>query len=414
MKGMEAAIRGALERAGTHGAGQRAQIYRSARTALQRSLEKQGITDTAVIARQLDKLDDLIDEIEAGKAAEEGAAAHSELEQAKTVPPVAAPSPLPRDAASPQAGRPAARIPDPGPGAGSGNGPRTEPVFGQASQPAGGEPSVWDAPEAVRAPDRSDRSESTAAAPRTAAGVAPAREPKPERPALWKRLKAREPRPAPPKQKKRRPVFATLFSFAVLFSFFGIGLWFLIETGALKSPAERDTSVPNPPARVDEEDFAGTFNPGQGFSGEWTTIFVPGRESGLQLGPGVTAETVNAGPGPALRIESGDGGPAGEASIMLPPEALQSVAGGASVMALTMRAASSGTTQVYVECDFGTLGGCGRKRFDVTYEASDFLITLDFSQGLAPAQPGRLIINSDISGKGMAIELLAVRVRRAG
>ena len=48
---MEAAIRGALERAGSPDTTMRARIYQSARQALARSLERQGLTDPV-----LDKL----------------------------------------------------------------------------------------------------------------------------------------------------------------------------------------------------------------------------------------------------------------------------------------------------------------------------------------------------------------------
>ena len=378
MKGMETAIRGALERAGTPDISQREQIYASARHALQRSLEKQGVSNQALISAQLGKLDQLIAAIEADQAT--GSAAIPPEHNA-AIPPVA---PARRETAAPlRRGAPA----------NANTGARVEPSFGRAPKTRDFEAPPGDVSpvngEAVR-PDPSE----------------PAKAP------FWKRnKKVRVPEPKAP--KKRRPVFATLFSFAVILSFFGIGFWFLLETGALKSLQERDTSVPNPPASVNEDDFTGTFNPNQGFSGEWTTIYTAASGGGLQLGPGVSAETVDGALGRALRIQSSDGGPAGEASVMLSPEALALMAGRKSILALSLRSAGPEATQIYVECDFATLGACGRKRFDVTYEVSDFLMTLDFERALAPATPGRLIINSDISGKGTAIDLLAVRIRPA-
>ncbi|MCY0149718.1 hypothetical protein OEG84_18885 [Hoeflea sp. G2-23] len=65
MKGMEAAIRSALERAGIPGAQARERIYESARGALERSLERQGIDQPERAVEHRQRLDALIAEIEA-------------------------------------------------------------------------------------------------------------------------------------------------------------------------------------------------------------------------------------------------------------------------------------------------------------------------------------------------------------
>ncbi|KGF70507.1 hypothetical protein LL06_04480, partial [Hoeflea sp. BAL378] len=65
MTGMEAAIRGALEKAGIPGAQARRRIYDSARGALDRSLERQGIADAQQIAEHRRRLEVLIAGIEA-------------------------------------------------------------------------------------------------------------------------------------------------------------------------------------------------------------------------------------------------------------------------------------------------------------------------------------------------------------
>ena len=65
MTGMEAAIRGALDKAGIPGAQARRRIYDSARSALDRSLERQGITDPERIDDHRHRLEVLIASIEA-------------------------------------------------------------------------------------------------------------------------------------------------------------------------------------------------------------------------------------------------------------------------------------------------------------------------------------------------------------
>lgn len=92
---------------------------------------------------------------------------------------------------------------------------------------------------------------------------------------------------------------------------------------------------------------------------------------------------------------------------------MQALAGRQSMLALTVRSASSETTQIYVRCEFSVLGDCGRRRFDVSYETTDLLFSLDYDRALAPNEAGNLVINSDISGAGHGIDLLAVRIRPA-
>ena len=68
------------------------------------------------------------------------------------------------------------------------------------------------------------------------------------------------------------------------------------------------------------------------------------------------------------------------------------------------------STQISVECDFGSLGSCERHRFGVTNEKSDILFQVHFDRSLAPNAPGHLLINSDVEGKGRSVNLYAVRI----
>jgi len=75
---LETAIRNALARSDRANAETRAKVYQSARTALNNGLLKQGIVDTAVISLQRERLETLINTIEAEEqeavlAAEEAA-----------------------------------------------------------------------------------------------------------------------------------------------------------------------------------------------------------------------------------------------------------------------------------------------------------------------------------------------------
>ena len=65
--------------------------------------------------------------------------------------------------------------------------------------------------------------------------------------------------------------------------------------------------------------------------------------------------------------------------------------------------------QVAVECDFSTMGGCGRHRFTVS-ERTDILFQVEFDRSLSPSEPGHLLLNSDIAGGGASVNLYAVRI----
>ena len=44
-------------------------------------------------------------------------------------------------------------------------------------------------------------------------------------------------------------------------------------------------------------------------------------------------------------------------------------------------------------------------------DTNDILFSVDYDRALAPNEGGSLVINSDISGAGKAIDLIAVRIR---
>lgn len=430
---MEAAIRGALDKAGIPGAQARRRIYDSARAALDRSLERQGITDPERVDDHRHKLEVLIADIEAEwtPPSTPEPAPVARPDTVAEVPPVAAPrDPEPAEPEAPAASRPvydvqAALGPEQdGP---SVNAPSRNEITGSNERPDRHAPTVAPVTHETRGPassgigadlDFAPDAGHHAAPAATAPGIAAERPPHVEAPAAGPARPAKPAKkvktPKPRKEKRRRGVFASIFSAAVMLSFLGIGVWWLIESGALKSAAERDTSVPNPPPSLSRDDFAGgpqQLNPGSGFSGEWANVFTPGRDGSPEVRGNASAEVIEEAEGNVLRIISGSGGTDGEVLVPLGPEVMQALAGRNSVLALTVRSASPEATQIYVKCEFSVLGECGRRRFDVTYDTTDILFSLDFDRALAPNEGGYLVINSDISGGGKGIDLLAVRIR---
>jgi hypothetical protein len=415
---MEAAIRGALERAGIPGAQERVRIYDSARLALDRSLERQGVHEVDRVAVHRARLEELIAGIEAEwrppaadapvppppappsavtapqestRSAEFAKIVHPDRVEAPTgrLNPTADPAPM---VASPLAD--AGRGPKPG---------RSEAHLDFAPE-AGGTAATSENRLDDVTPVRPDKA--------TVAPVAPPARPeravKPPKPA--KKVKVPKVKP----EKRKRPVFAGIFSAAVMLSFLGIGVWWLIESGALTTAEQRDTGVPNPPPSLTRDDFAGgpqQLNPGSGFSGDWANVYTPGRDGAPVTRANASAEVVEQDDGNVLRIISRSGDQSGEVLVPLGADVMQALAGRQSALAISVRSASSETTQIYVTCDFSVLGDCGRRRFDVTYDTSDILLSLDYDRALAPNEAGYLAINSDISGGGNGIDLLAIRIR---
>lgn len=76
-------------------------------------------------------------------------------------------------------------------------------------------------------------------------------------------------------------------------------------------------------------------------------------------------------------------------------------------------ASSEATTQISVSCDFGSLGDCGRRRYDVNDSVSDFLFDIDMPSGQKPTGSGIITIHSDLSGNGKPVDIYAIRVAAA-
>ncbi len=138
--------------------------------------------------------------------------------------------------------------------------------------------------------------------------------------------------------------------------------------------AQRDTSVPNPPAHVDPQDFKGnasdddtsddddnggpanpglaTIDPQNSFSEEWIEMFEPTDGAKVVSGTQAKAENVSENEGPAVRLTSQTSGPDGNASVEVPVNVLRQLAGKSSTVALTLQSTSDTPTQITVEMRF--------------------------------------------------------------
>ncbi len=404
MNGLETAIRNALERSDRTNAETRARIYQSARQALESGLRKQNINDAETVAHQRHRLEALIHAIEQEE--------RSRLVDAVSPPeppmrPAAAEAPAPAPVSAPPVASPMTAS------------PRAEPRFGEpAPQPRS--PAHTGEGLAV---SRDHRAEPSIDEP----------ERRPSIEEVDQAIEVRAEAPIRPR-KPRRGVYSRLFALSILFATLGMGAWWVYSTGLLLSESERDTSVPNPPPRAEEEDFTGaepaaqpagqptadepaettaeprTLDTQSGFSDSWLQVFEPKQISAIRARGNALVDVVSASDGTAVQVTSRSPDDDGSAEITVPTEVLQEMAGRTSTIALTLQSADDKPVQISVSCDFGRLGDCARHRFTVNAERSDVLFRVSFDRTMAPGTAGHLLLNADLGGTGRGVNLYSVRI----
>jgi hypothetical protein len=408
VSGLETAIRNALERSERANPEVRARVYQSARQALEAGLRKQDITDAETISAQRQRLEVTIRAIEGEERQRLHAAAAPVAAPQPPQParPESSPQPTPVAAPPPRVQSPQRIEPDLDPHMelrGETRNPQSDPsdfgdgdLGGLHTGPAdhlGAEPEfVAEAP-----------------VPRQARSM----DFKPERAVV---------------RRKPRKFFSRLLVFCIVVAFLGIGAWWVKTSGVLLTASQRDTSVRNPPAHVDPQDYNGdddnaddsadsgsnaglaTIDPQDRFSADWVQILGPTDASKAVGGAQAKIENANENEGPTVRLTSQSSGAAGDVAVPVPSAVLQKLVGGRATVAMTLQATSNTPTQITVECDFGGLGGCGRHRFDVTRQKSDALFQLQFSKPLPANATGNLVFNSDVDGKATGVNIYAIRV----
>lgn len=377
MSGLETAIRNALARSERANAEVRARIYQSARNALEAGLRKQEINDPETIATQRHRLEATIHQIEAEERAELHAVAAHEVRVEPVV--EARPEPVLRAERD----------------------VRPEPTIDAEPRAEERQPAGASDLGAMR-PERADGFAKSSKATTSAAGAAAASQAsdfRPERVAKARRRRGR--------------LFSFLLVVATLIAAFGALAWWVQTSGLLDDLQDGDGS--NPPATVSGEDFSGedpikkALDTQSRFSADWRAVFAPADTAKLSAGSAGRFEAVSTNEGPAVRITSTNPDRDGAVLVEVSPDVLREMGGKTSTVALTVQSVSGKPVQVSVECDFGTMGGCGRHRFTIS-ERTDILFQVEFEGSLSPSEPGHLLVNSDITGADASVNLYAVRI----
>ncbi|TCT41777.1 hypothetical protein [Martelella mediterranea] len=420
MSGLEEAIRKALDNAEREDANVRARIYQSARDALERGLSKQQVSDPKVAARQRRQLDDAITQIEreeaerarsvrgrnapplfddpfaVGRTPEAGEQISSDVPEEPFLqmdPPMhAEPSvEMPFENASDPTVFPDGPAFDDGRGRTDADFTRDdftpEPETGHLDAGALGGMGDISVDDDRRRPARRKRAPKKAAASKAKVGQKEHRSPKRDT-------------GKPPYRKKKRGIFATGFMLLVVIAFVAAGAWWIMQSGFTMNPQSRDTAVPNPPPRIEAEDFEGAST--------WTPVYLPGQASGVATGASASAEEVTVDGEPALRIVANAAGDSGSVRFRIPPAVTNMLEDGPVLVEATVVAPEGGDHQAAIACYDGTIQGCQRHRYSAPAHRDNLVIQLRPNGGALPSQ---LMISSDVNGTGIPLDIFAIRAR---
>lgn len=382
---IEKAIRSAFDKGTPEDRTFREQVYRQAFAALDRALQANpNLTVENAIARRK-QLQAQIVEIESEFIPAVHGAAPRSPEPEKEAPTVTPPRQAVPDPGPTVPRRYAASLAALRPGAGSA--PRVEPDF---SLDAPAVPALDDVVPASPAPERKLSRREAACAERAAGGY-------------------------DPRLRQRRGSFRGAVVICLLLAAIGGAGWWAVGKGLLQLPAGQNTGEVRPAEQGEAEDFApedaGTPPPlGPAESGPertWITIFEPSDPTRVSAPADATAEVMQDESGSFLRMRSGASGSA--AGFDVGQGVLERLAGKKAVFDIIARAEGGGQTEMAVDCNFGELGDCGRKRYAVGYERAEYLFKVQFPD-TSPGAGGTIAVNSDFAGEGRAIDIYEIRV----
>lgn len=206
--------------------------------------------------------------------------------------------------------------------------------------------------------------------------------------------------------RRSRFPFAGLLSTLVVLAVIGFGGWWAWQADLLKPAGNGNDG----PARINQGQGGdgAPLKPGQSDpSRAWIDVFTPADASSVTAPGQTAADVMQDGSGSFLRIRSG--GPDAAVLFDVGQGVLERLAGKQATFDVVARGADGKPTQMSVECNFGGLGGCGRKRYAVGADQGDFLFELDF-RAQSPGAGGTIAVNSDVTGEGKSVDIYEIRV----
>lgn len=212
----------------------------------------------------------------------------------------------------------------------------------------------------------------------------------------------------------RRLPLTAIFVFATLLAAVGIGLYFGVQTGVFKTAAQLDTGPPEPPPTLDEEDSSQPADtgspqkPGEADQAKnWINVFAPSDPTHVSTPSDASADVMKDDTGEFLRIRSGASGSA--IAFDVGQGVLEKLAGKHAMFDIVARSEEGKETQISVDCNFGELGDCGRKRYAVGHERNEYLFDVQFPDK-QPGAAGTIAVNSDFNKQGKSVDIYEIRV----
>lgn len=195
----------------------------------------------------------------------------------------------------------------------------------------------------------------------------------------------------------------------LLLALVAAGAWWAVQVGLLRLPAEigsrpaagGDGSQASPAAE------SALPRPGQADQRNWITVFVPSDPTHVNTPSDARAEAMQDDSGSFLRIRSGNSG--STISFDVGQGVLEQLAGKHAVFDIVARAEEGKDTQMSIDCNFGELGDCGRKRYAVGHEKNEYLFDVDLPDK-RPGAAGTIAVNSDFDKQGRSVDIYEIRV----
>lgn len=207
--------------------------------------------------------------------------------------------------------------------------------------------------------------------------------------------------PATHKKPKKSRLFSLGLPLAFLLTAGFIG-WSLYNSFVMVAPVSSNS-------RVLPGNIGPVMQGNEADSKDWITIFTPAQPNRVSVQGQATAEISGSGNARYVRIKSPTANDT--ASFDIGQGVLDQIKGKQATFEVIVRSDDGGTVQMSVSCDLGSLGDCGRKRYDVTDQQSSLLFDLDVPEASTANSSGRLIVTSDITGAGKSVDIYAIRVK---
>jgi hypothetical protein len=210
-----------------------------------------------------------------------------------------------------------------------------------------------------------------------------------------------------PERRRRRG--ALLFVAVALLAAIVIGGWLVTELGLVNW---QQIAQQQPPAGEGGDFDAGTPPPALGpgtadAARDWVTVFSPADPVSVVAPAGARADIMDEEGTTFIRIRSGA---AGEAVLFdVGQGILEKLAGHRAVFDVVARAVDDHETQASVDCNFGELGDCGRRRYMIAPGRADYLFDIELPD-TQPGAAGSIAIVSDVDGAGKAIDIFEIKV----